>query len=227
MIVLKKTIKYSRLSTYKIKKIIACFAEDIPAIKTVRILQINRNTINLYYNDFRLKIFPYFLGVTGKFLGGVELDKSYFGAKRVKDKRGRGAAGKTLVLVVLKRNGNVFVEIVQNCTREQLMPIIQGKILENSTIYIDGWRIYDGLILNGYEHCRTFRYENEFARDKNHVNGIESLWSFTKQKMGKLNGIHETKFILHLKESEFRWNQRNKDLEEEIWRIFKRWQSRP
>jgi hypothetical protein len=30
--------KYSRLSTYKIKKIIACFVEDIPAIKTANIL---------------------------------------------------------------------------------------------------------------------------------------------------------------------------------------------
>jgi len=32
-----------------------------------------------------------------------------------------------------------FVEIVKNCTREQLLPIIQGKIFEGSTIaLIDG-----------------------------------------------------------------------------------------
>ena len=53
------------------------------------------------------------------------------------------------------------------------MPIIQGKILEGSTIHTDGWKAYDGLILNGYNHYRVFHSENEFARGKSHVNGIE------------------------------------------------------
>jgi transposase len=61
------------------------------------------------------------------------LDESYFGAKRIRGKRGRGAAGKTPVFGLLKRDGKVYVEIVKNCNREQLMPIIQGKILEGST----------------------------------------------------------------------------------------------
>ena len=56
---------------------------------------------------------------------------------------------KTPVFGVLKRNGKVHVEIVSNCSRDSLMPIIQGKILEGSTIHTDGWRAYDGLIVNG------------------------------------------------------------------------------
>jgi hypothetical protein len=39
---------------------------------------------------------------------------------------------------------------------------------------------YDGLVLNGYKHYQIHHYENEFARGKNHVNGIESFWSCTK-----------------------------------------------
>ena len=65
---------------------------------------------------------------------------SYFGAKRVRGKRGRGAAGKTPVFGLWKRDGNVYVEIVKNCSREQLMPIIEGKILEGSIIHTDGWK---------------------------------------------------------------------------------------
>jgi hypothetical protein len=48
-------MKYSKLSSYKIKKIIACFVEDLPGTKTSNVLTIHRNTINLYYNDFRKK----------------------------------------------------------------------------------------------------------------------------------------------------------------------------
>ena len=57
----------------------------------------------------------------------IKFDKSYFGAKKIRGKRGRGNAGKTPVFGVLKRDGKVYVEIVKNCTREQLMPIIQAN----------------------------------------------------------------------------------------------------
>ena len=110
------------------------------------------------------KILAYSLKEQENELGEFELDDSCFGARRVRGKRGRGAAGKTLVFGLLKRSGKVFVTIVPNCSREELMPIIQGKILEGSTIHTDGWRAYDGLILNGYDHYRVFHHENEFAR---------------------------------------------------------------
>ena len=103
------------------------------------------------------------------------------------------------------------------------MPIIQGKILEGSTIYTDGWKAYNGLILNGYDHYRIYHSNNEFARGKNHVNGIEAFWSFTKRRLAKFNGVSNEKFILHLKECEFRWNYKNKNLEQKIWEIFKRY----
>ncbi len=40
--------------------------------------------------------------------GEIELDESYFGAKRVREKRGRGAKGKIPVFGMLKRNGKVY-----------------------------------------------------------------------------------------------------------------------
>lgn len=89
------------------------------------------------------------------------------------------------------------------------MPVIQGKVLEETAIYTDGWRSYDGLVLNVYKHYRIHHHENEFARSKNHVNGIESFWSYAKRRMSKFNGIRKDKFLLHLKESEFRFNNRH------------------
>ncbi|MDE4948901.1 IS1595 family transposase, partial [Francisella tularensis subsp. holarctica] len=104
------------------------------------------------------------------------------------------------------------VSIVPNCSKESLMPIIQGKILEKSTIYTDGWKSYDGLILNGYDHYRIYHSHNEFARVKNHVNGIESFWYFSKRRLAKFNGLSDDKFVLHLKDFEFRWNNKDNDL---------------
>ena len=58
--------------------------------------------------------------------GEVEIDESYFGASRVRGKRGRGASGKIPVVVLLKRGGCVYDKIVADCSRDSLRPIIKG-----------------------------------------------------------------------------------------------------
>ena len=202
-------INRSHITTRKFREVLMYFSEDETAAKTARYSKVSRKTVNRLFDKFRLRIAEVSVAnkpETGKF----EVDESYFGAKRVRGKRGRGAAGKTPVFGILKRDGKVYVNIVKNCTREQLMPIIQGKVLEGSTIYSDGWKSYDGLILNGYDHYRVYHSKNEFARGKTHVNGIESFWSFTKRRLAKFNGLTDDKFQLHLKESEYRWNNRIK-----------------
>jgi len=200
--------KYSKLRTYKIKKL-KCFCEDIPATKTARLLSLNRRTIDRYYNLFREKILLASMKEMEVISGEIELDESYFGARRVRGKRRRGAAGKTPVFGLLKRDGKVFVAVVKNCSREELLPIIQGRILEGSTVHTDGWKAYDGLILNGYDHYRVHHSKDEFVRGKSHVNGIESFWSFAKRRLAKFNGVASHKFNLYLKECEFRFNYRN------------------
>lgn len=196
------------------------FSEDLPATKTAKILGFNRKTIDRYYGIFREKIMMASLAEMNTLQGEFELDESYFGAKRVRGKRGRGAAGKTPVFGLLKRDGKVFVTVVKDCSKAELMPIIKGKILEGSTIYTDGWKAYDGLILNGYDHYRIYHSENEFARGKNHVNGIESFWSFAKRRMAKFNGIPAHAFNLYLKESEFRFNYRDVNFYDKMLEVF-------
>ncbi len=193
---------------------------DLTATATNELLKLNRKTVNNYFTEFRELILEDSIQKHQKELGIFELDESYFGAKRVRGKRGRGAAGKTPVFGVLKREGKVFVSIVPRCSREELLPIIQGKILEGSTIHTDGWKAYDGLILNGYTHYRVFHHENEFVRGKSHVNGIESFWSFAKRRLAKFNGLTDEKFILHLKECECRFNLRNENFEQFLIKIF-------
>jgi transposase-like protein len=87
------------------------------------------------------------------------------------------------------------------------MSVIQGKILEKSIIYTGGWKAYDGLILNGYEHCRVFRSENGFTRGKSHVNGIENFWGCAKQRLSKFHGCASSTFVIHLKECEWRYQR--------------------
>jgi transposase-like protein len=200
-------INRSHISTRKFRQILRYFAEDETASRTAKYTGISRNTINQIFYKLCIRIAHISLSSTPE-LGEFEVDESYFGARRVRGKRGRGAAGKTPVFGILKRDGKVFVNVVKDCKREHLMPIIEGKVLEGSTIYSDGWKSYDGLILNGYDHYRVYHSKDEFVRGRAHVNGIESFWSYTKRRLSKFNGLSDTAFNLHLKESEWRWNHR-------------------
>ena len=82
-----------------------------------------------------------------------------------------------------------------------------------SIIHLDGWRGYDGLVDLGFKkHYRIQHGHNEFARGKTHINGIESFWSYAKTRMSRFRGIGKNSFLLHLKECEFRFNYRDKNL---------------
>jgi len=200
--------KRSRLSEHNFRKLLQCFCDDFDTIFTAKNVGISREHITRYFGALRLRIVNLCL-LEGKFSGEIEVDESYFGAKRIRGKRGRGARGKIPVIGVLKRGGKVYTKVVENCSRHQIMPILKGKILEESTIFTDGWKSYHGLIYQGFQHYRIYHSKNEFVRGKNHINGIESFWSFVKRRMSKQNGVRKDKFLLHLKESEFRWNHRS------------------
>ena len=201
----------SKISEAKFRQILRCFTEDFDSTQTSKLTGISRRTISDIYQKLRLRIFQ-LTENEEKLSGEIEADESYFGAKRIRGKRGRGARGKVPVFGLLKRNGKVYTVIVKNCERRQLMPIIKGKILEDSTKYTDGWMSYDSLVLNGYKHYRIYHSKDEFARGKNHVNGIESFWSYAKRRIAQFNGVPKNKFILHLKESEWRFNHRSDNI---------------
>lgn len=181
-------------------------------MQTAKQLELNRHTTDRYFRAFREKIAEYQEQNLKKLSGNIEIDESYFGSRHFGDKRGRGAVWRIPVIGILKRKGLVYANILPDASRASIMPEIKRLISKSrSNLYTDKWRSYDGLVLSGYKHHRI-NHSKEFVRNHNHINGIESFWSFVKRKMRKHNGIRKSQFHLYLKESEFRFNNRGKDI---------------
>jgi len=205
----------SRLSKQKRRKILECFAADLSATQAAQVLDVNRNTINLWYRNFREQILQHLESSPAQKLSGeIELDESYFGGPRKKHhaadrrKRGRGAENKVPVFGVLKRDGKVYTQIIKNASKQELMPIVRQLVRKQSTIYTDKWKAYDGLVFDGYKHKRINHSKTYSNRRGSHVNGIENFWSFAKRRLAKFNGVSRDTFLLHLKECEFRYNRK-------------------
>ena len=80
-------LKYSKLSRYKILKIMECFCLDLTATQTKSILGINRNIINRFFMIFRKLILQHQSIEFGAMIGEVELEECYFGPNRIRGAR--------------------------------------------------------------------------------------------------------------------------------------------
>jgi transposase len=206
----KRLIKNSKLTNRQINKLIEYFVLEVSANKAAKASGVNRHTAERVYTLIRISL-AIECERHSPFGGEVEIDESYFGGFR-KGNRGRGAAGKVPVFGLLKRKGKVYTRIVNDVSRETLRKIIRTKIIPESIVYSDGFRSYDGLVLDGFKHYRV-RHEKAFvARNRNHINGIENFWGYAKTKMKRYYGIDRKHFYLYLKEMEFRFNHRQQDL---------------
>jgi transposase len=217
--------KRSRISDKQYRHIVRLFCQDLTASQISELAGINRNSINHALTYIR-EVIAAHCDATSPLSGEVEIDESYFGPRRVRGVRGRGAGRKVIVFGLLKRNGKVYTQIVPNVSRETLKQIVQAKVEPDSTIYSDGWRSYDGLVDWGYKrHYRVNHGNNEFVQygnPRNHINGIENFWGIAKVRLTKLRGLRKDHFNLHLKECEFRYNMRHEDMYHELLKLLRK-----
>ena len=217
-----KYYKRSRISEAKFRQFVRLFAQDLPASDIAVLTGLQRKTVNSIFFKIRVRIAQECERQSPFTDGEVEVDESYFGARRVRGKRGRGAGNKTPVFGLLKRQGKVYTEIVPDCRKATLQAIIRGRVAPDAVIHSDGWRGYDGLVDVGYaKHLRVEHASNEFAAGSRHINGIESFWSFAKRRLQKFNGVPSHTFNLHLKECEWRFNNRHANLYQELLKLLR------
>lgn len=113
MTIVNKYYRRSRLSEYKFRRLTRCFALDLTATETAAITGLSRRSVNAIYLRIRERLAQE-CEAHAPVTGVVEVDESYFGPRRVRGKRGRGASGKTIVFGIYKRGERIYTEIVPN-----------------------------------------------------------------------------------------------------------------
>lgn len=87
--------------------------------------------------------------------GTVEMDEVYIGGERP-GKRGRGAAGKALVLIAAQVDGSKIGRIRLTRVADASSPVLsaatRAAVSPGSQVLTDGWSGYAGLPIKGYRH---------------------------------------------------------------------------
>ena len=211
MIQKNRYFRRSKISEAKFRQLVRYFAMDLTATDCAQLCGLSLRSVNSIYLRMRARMAEH-CEARSPFVGELEADESYFGPRRVRGLRGRGAGRKTVVFGLFKRGDCVYTEIVPDASKRTLQAIIRGKADTASTIHTDGWRGNDRRVDVGSDKpCRASPGANEFARGSVHVNGIESFWSLAKRRLAQFNGVPRKTFYLHLKETECRFNHRNQN----------------
>ena len=83
-----KYIKRAKISEKKFREILKFFAEDLTVSKISNLSNISRYNINSLIQKMRRRIYELSVNSNPFFIGEIEADESYFGASRVRGKRG-------------------------------------------------------------------------------------------------------------------------------------------
>lgn len=207
-------INHGRLSCVQWLSLIKLFELELSVRKMAEQMNLAYNTVYQAIRSIRYSIIAHATDAHDLLDGEIELDESYFGGRR-KGPRGRGAAGKVPVFGILERNGKVLVTVVPNVTAETLIGLTVKTVRRGSIVYTDKFNSYDSLMFCGYRHLKI-DHGKRFTSGKVYINGLEGFWSWAKERLIKHHGVSKENFPLYLKELEFRYNNRHKDIFETI-----------
>lgn len=118
---------------------------------------------------------------------------------------------------ILRNNDLVFIDLVPGFQAETLfhfhMNFHLKLIRTGNLVYTDRYKDYDALMF-----CGNDSLPNEIIRrydEPPHIDAVkDDFWEFAQSRLKKFRGISCQRFPLYLKELEFRFNNRERPIEE-------------
>ena len=165
-------------------------------------------------------------GLEASFAGPVEVDETYIGGKRknmsnkkrkaLKD-TGRGAVGKTAVVGMRDRaTRKVSAAKISNTDQKTLHDFINSRVDEDSMVFTDDHRSYQGLP----NHKAVKHSVSEYVNGQAHTNGIESFWALLKRGYhGTFHHMSEKHLDRYIGEFSGRYNVRESDTVEQMQNV--------
>jgi len=148
--------------------------------------------------------------------GHVELDEAYVGGRRSGGKRGRGAPGKTIVMGLASRDGDMRAVVIPDVRKDTLRAVVLDNVEPGSVVSTDELVSYNLLSGDGFKHGVVKHGAKEYAHydyrsgETFHVNTVEGFWRMFKASVRsthvQISGKHMQRYL-----SEFTFRASNRE----------------
>lgn len=184
-------VNRSKISEAKFRELIRFFALDLTAVQISKLTGLNRNTVNRYLTEIRKKI-SFYCHLTAPIPHTDAPDPNAF------------CDVNEFNILIKELDGKVYTQLIG---RSEFGRLYSGK--ENG----EGYFKFDLLIdLKKEKHHFIGSIEDGQGSYRARLNRIESFWSSARSRLVKFKGMRSSTYQYHLKECEFRYNNRDRDL---------------
>jgi len=146
--------------------------------------------------------------------GHVEIDEAYVGGHRP-GKRGRGAAGKTIVMGMKERGGRLEAAVIPDVKKETLRGVVLDNVEKGTIVSTDELYSYGLLTPDGYKHgavkhgAKEWAYYDYRHDATHHTNSVANFWKLFKNSIRSTHIHVSPKYMdRYLSEFAFRSNRR-------------------
>lgn len=196
-----KYVNRSKISEAKFRELVKLFALDLTATQIAKLSGLNRNTVNRYIKGIRKRLAEY-----------CEITGPVIDCDCVKPSRQR-SDGEIRYLGIVEKEGIVCVRLMDADT----------KIGDKNDLTDPKSKEIDVII--DLKKDRKIWVKDRTRLQKNNrskINRIDGFWGYAKSRLEKFKGIHSHTYLLHLKESEFRYNNDQDELYHLILKIIRK-----
>lgn len=210
-----KYLKGAHLSERKVRELMKLFCDDLTATQIAGITGISRITVNAYFKLIRTHI-ARFCEERNPFLSPGTGEAAAFTPTEEAD-------------TLLPENGGVKKSFYGIYTKESFVYADKLPLTDSSWLYdwlkgrtrpVEGLAekyrldLYRGIA--DFNHVRLHRLQEtgEAAPVRSSADDIDIFWGLLKSRLVKFRGLNGSTLYLHVKETEFRYNYRNRDIYE-------------
>jgi transposase len=202
-----KMLKRSHLSEKTCREIIQLFSDDLTATQIAGITSVSRVTINNYLKLIRTHIAKHCEEQSHEdYNKKVSAHSSYQFALHKNT-----VAEESAYYGFYKMNGNVFTEELHAIDKTGIRELQQATMLHRQENGHFGDLIRYHAIAD-FDEWRLYRVDTNASSGKSYHDDITVFWGNTRSRLMKFRGMNKNTLYLHVKESEFRYNYREDDI---------------
>lgn len=217
-----KYLKGAHLSERKFRELLKLFCEDLTATQIANISDISRVTVNNYLKLIRTHIAKYCEEKNPRYYNKGFMPFIPLSGLAIPVEN-EDTGNRKALFGIYKTEEKIYADVVMHNNSKEVIDWAKGKL--NSSVSSEINKMlghYTGIAdFNNYRLHRVIN-DKEGAKQRSHLDEIDFFWGSLKARIAKFRGLSGHTLFLHVKETEFRYNNRNTDLFELLSFIIQR-----